>query len=142
MWNIGETEINGKIVKLQREKYNKLLDILPSLLDDVETFKKLCIIIDECTVKLNVLKLKEILEKFEIIEQDFSSKARRKSLILCSRIALDPDLSSKGKDQKFPFGGLIVYGNSSMVYFFFQNPKFLDSMQFYMTLLDLGNLPR
>ena len=80
MWNIGETEINGKIVKLQREKYNKLLDILPSLLGDVETFKKLCIIIDECTVKLNVLKLKEILEKFEIIEQDFSSKEKKEKV--------------------------------------------------------------
>ena len=42
---------NNQSLQLQREKYDKLLDMLPSLLDYVETFEKFCIIIDECTVE-------------------------------------------------------------------------------------------
>ena len=42
---------NNQSLQLQREEYDKLLDMVPSLLGYVETFKKSCIIIDECTVK-------------------------------------------------------------------------------------------
>ena len=42
---------NNKSLQLQREEYEKLLDMLPSLLDYVESFKKSCIILDECTVE-------------------------------------------------------------------------------------------
>ena len=42
---------NNQSLKLQREEYDKLLDMLPSLLGYVETFKKSCIIIEECTVE-------------------------------------------------------------------------------------------
>ena len=42
---------NNQSLQLQREEYDKLIDMLPSLLGYVETFKKSCIIIDECTVE-------------------------------------------------------------------------------------------
>ena len=85
---------------------------------------------------MNVQKLNEILRVFEIIRQDFSSNTKRKNLFLCTCIVLSPDINLKEMDQKFPIGGLIGYGNSCMDYFL-QTPKFLDYMQFYMTLLDL-----
>ena len=40
---------NNQSLQLQREEYDKLLDMLPSLLGYVETFKKSRIIIEECT---------------------------------------------------------------------------------------------
>ena len=83
---------------------------------------------------MTVQKLNEILRIFEIIKQDFSSNTKRKNLFLCTCIVLDPDINLKEMDQKFPFGELIGYGNSCMDYFI---AKFLDYMQFYMTLLDL-----
>ena len=42
---------NNQSLQLQREEYDKLIDMLPSLLGYVETFKKSCIIIDKCTVE-------------------------------------------------------------------------------------------
>ena len=42
---------NNQSLQLQREEYDKLLDMLPSLLGYVETFKKSCIIIHECAVE-------------------------------------------------------------------------------------------
>ena len=38
-------------VTSKKEEFDKLLDMLPSLQGYVETFKKSCIIIDECTVE-------------------------------------------------------------------------------------------
>ena len=67
---------------------------------------------------MNVQKLNEILRVFEIITQDFSSNTKRKNLFLFTCIVLDPDINLKEMDQKFPFGGLIRYGNSCMEYFF------------------------
>ena len=67
---------------------------------------------------MNVQKLNEILRVFEIIRQDFSSNTKRKNVFLCTCIVLDPDINLKEMDQKFPFGGLIGYGNSCMDYFF------------------------
>ena len=67
---------------------------------------------------MNVQKLNEIQRVFEIIRQDFSSSTKRKNLFLCTCIVLDPDINLKEMDQKFPFGGLIGYGNSCMDYFF------------------------
>ena len=86
---------------------------------------------------MNVQKLIEILRIFEIIRQDFSSNTKRKNLFLFTCIFLDPDINLKEMDQKFPFGGLIGYGNSCMDYFLANSSTFLDYMQFYMTLLDL-----
>ena len=43
--------------QLQREEYDKLLDMLPSLLGYVETFKKSCIITDECTVEKELTEI-------------------------------------------------------------------------------------
>ena len=73
---------------------------------------------------MNVQNLNEILRIFEIIKQDFSSITKRKNLFLCTCIILDPDINLKELDQKFPFGGLIGYGNSCMDYFF-ANSKIL-----------------
>ena len=67
---------------------------------------------------MNVQKLNEILRVFEIIRQDFSSNTKRKNVFLCTCIVLDPDINLKEMDQKFPFSGLIGYGNSCMDYFF------------------------
>ena len=41
------------IFTLHREEYDKILDILSSLRGYVETYKKPCIIIDECTVEID-----------------------------------------------------------------------------------------
>ena len=66
---------------------------------------------------MNIQKLNEILRVFEIIRQDFSSNTKKKNLFLCTCIVLDPDINLKEVDPKFPFGGLIGYGNSCMDYF-------------------------
>ena len=42
---------NNQSLQLQREEFDKLLDMLPSLLGYVEIFKKSCMNIDECTVE-------------------------------------------------------------------------------------------
>ena len=42
---------NNQCIQLQRKEIVKLLDMLPSLIRYVETFKKSCIIIDECTAE-------------------------------------------------------------------------------------------
>ena len=42
---------NNQSLQLQREEYDKLLDMLPSLLGYVETFQKSCIFVDKCTVE-------------------------------------------------------------------------------------------
>ena len=43
---------NIQSLQLQREKYDEILDILLSILDYVEKYKKSCDIIDECTVEI------------------------------------------------------------------------------------------
>ena len=48
---IGNQWNNNQFLQLQREEYDKLLDIHPSLLGYVETYKKSSIINDECTVE-------------------------------------------------------------------------------------------
>ena len=67
---------------------------------------------------MNVQKLIEILKNFDLIKHDFSSNTKRKNYFLCTCIVLDPNINLKEMDQKFPFGGLIGYGNSCMDYFF------------------------
>ena len=42
---------NNQSLQLQREIYDKILHILPSLLGYGETYIKSCIIIDKCTVE-------------------------------------------------------------------------------------------
>ena len=41
---------NNQKFQLEKKEYDNLVDFIPSLLSYVETFKKTCIIIDECTV--------------------------------------------------------------------------------------------
>ena len=59
-------EINAKIVNLfnYKEKNMKLLDMLPSLLGYVETFKKFCISIDECTVEIERTEIEQNSKNF------------------------------------------------------------------------------
>ena len=85
---------------------------------------------------MNVQKLNEVLRNFDLIKHDFSSNTKRKNYFLCTCIVLDPNINLKEMDQKFPFGGLIGYGNSCMDYFL-QIQKFSDFMLFYMMQLDL-----
>ena len=85
---------------------------------------------------MNVQKLNEVLRNFDLIKHDFSSNTKRKNYFLCTCIVLDPNINLKEMDQKFPFGGLIGYGNSCMDCFL-QIQKFSDFMQFYMMQLDL-----
>ena len=42
---------NIQKLQLEKEEYDKLVDFIPSVLAFVETFKKTCIIFDECTVE-------------------------------------------------------------------------------------------
>ena len=81
---------------------------------------------------MNVQKLNEILRIFKIIKQEFPSNSRRKNLFLCTCNVLDPDINLKDMDTKFPFGGLIGYGNSCMNYFFANSKIF----RLYATLHD------
>ena len=85
---------------------------------------------------MNVQKLNEVLRNFDLIKHDFLSNTKRKNYFFCTCIVLDPNINLKEMDQKFPFGGLIGYGNSCMDYFL-QIRKFSDFMQFYMMQLDL-----
>ena len=71
---------------------------------------------------MNVQKLNE--RDFEIIKQDLSSNTKREIVFLCTCIGLDPDINFKEMDQKFHFGGLIGFGNSSMDYFFAKSKIF------------------
>ena len=65
----------------------------------------------------------------------FSSNTKRENVFLCTCIVLDPDINLKEMNQKFHFGGLIGYGNSSMDYFFAKSKIF--RLHEDMTLLDL-----
>ena len=47
----GNTWKNNQRFQLEEEEYDKLVDFIPSVLSYVKTFKKTCIIIDECTVE-------------------------------------------------------------------------------------------
>ena len=47
----GNTWKNNQNFQLERKEYDNLVDFIPSVLSYVETFKKTCIIIDECTVE-------------------------------------------------------------------------------------------
>ena len=47
----GNTWKHNQKFQLKKEEYDKLVDFIPSVLSYVETFKKTCIIIDECTVE-------------------------------------------------------------------------------------------
>ena len=47
----GNTWKNNQNFQLEKKEYDNLVDFIPSVLSDVETFKKTCIIIDECTVE-------------------------------------------------------------------------------------------
>ena len=67
---------------------------------------------------MNVQKLIELLRNFDLIKHDFSSNTKRKNYFLCTCFVLDPNINLKEIDQKFPFGGLIGYGNSCRDYFF------------------------
>ena len=42
---------NNQNFQLEKKEYDNLVDFIPSVLSYVETFKKTCIIIDECTVE-------------------------------------------------------------------------------------------
>ena len=48
----GKRWENNQSVQLQKEEFGNLLDIIPLLLDYVGNFEKTCILIDECTVKI------------------------------------------------------------------------------------------
>ena len=73
---------------------------------------------------MNVKKLNKILRLFEIIRQNFPSNTTRKNLFHCTCFVLDPDINLIEMDQKYPFGGLIGYGNSCMDYFFANSKVF------------------
>ena len=47
----GNTWKNNQNFQLEKKEYDNLVDLIPSVLSYVETFKKTCIIIDECTVE-------------------------------------------------------------------------------------------
>ena len=47
----GNTWKNNQNFQLERKEYDNWVDFIPSVLSYVETFKKTCIIIDECTVE-------------------------------------------------------------------------------------------
>ena len=85
---------------------------------------------------MNVQKLNEIIRNFDLIKFEFSSNTNTKNYFICTCIILDPNINLKEMDQKFPFGGLIGYGNSCTDYFL-QIQKFSEFKQFYMMQLDL-----
>ena len=47
----GNTWKNNQNFQLEKKEYDNLVDFIPSVLSYEETFKKTCIIIDECTVE-------------------------------------------------------------------------------------------
>ena len=47
----GKTWKNNPKLPLEKKGCDKLVDSVPSVLSFVETFKKICIIIDECSVE-------------------------------------------------------------------------------------------
>ena len=73
--------------------------------------------------KMNVQKLKEILRNLDLIKHEVSLKTKRKNYFLCTCIVLDSNINLKEMDQKFPFRGLIGYGNSCTDYFLANSKK-------------------
>ena len=98
--------------------------------------EKLVSLLTNALYKMNILKLKEILRNFDLIKHDFSSNTKRKNFFLCTGNVLNPNINLKEMDQKFPFGCLIGYGYSCMVYFF-ANSKIFRLDAIYMMQLDL-----
>ena len=60
----GNTWKNNQNFHLEKKEYDNLVDFIPSVLSYVETFKKTCIIIDECTVENERSEIERNSQKF------------------------------------------------------------------------------
>ena len=100
----GNTWKNNQKFQLKKEEYDKLVDFIPSVLSYVETYKKTCIITDECTVENERLELNKILRNFDLTKFDFSSNTKRKNNFFCTCIVLDPNINVKKMDKNFLLG--------------------------------------
>ena len=100
----GNTWKNNQKFQLKKEEYDKLVDFIPSVLSYVETYKKTCIITDECTVENERSELNKILRNFDLTKFDFSSNIKRKNNFFCTCIVLDPNINLKKMDKNFLLG--------------------------------------
>ena len=109
-----------------KKEYDNLVDVIPSFLSYVETFKKICIIIDECTV-----------------ENDFFIKYKKKKLLSLYLYCFGPKHKFERNGPKISFWGSNWIRKYTCTYIiivritFLQIQKFSDFMQFYMMQLDL-----
>ena len=60
----GNTWKNNQNFQLEKKEYDNMVDFIPSVLSYVETFKKTCIIIDECTVENERSEIESSSQKF------------------------------------------------------------------------------
>ena len=75
----GNTWKNKQKFQLEKEEYDKLVDFIPSVFSDAETFKKQTVsLLKNAMLKMKVQKLEEILRNFDSIKYDFSLNKKRK----------------------------------------------------------------
>ena len=65
---------------------------------------------------MDVLFLISVFRLYPGLKMTFEHNSVRKNLILSACFCWNSRLSLRGMDQKFKFGGLIGYGNSSLDY--------------------------
>ena len=121
---------------MEKEEFDKLVDFIPSVLSYIETFKKTCIIIDECTVENYIQKLIEVLRYFDLIKYDFSSNKKEKTTFFVP-VFFGPEHKLEKNGIKILFWGFNWIRNVLYGLLFLQIQKFSDFMHFYMMQLDL-----
>ena len=105
---------------LKLTEYKKLLAKRVYLLSYIDIFHKRCIVLDETTVynqnktltRMDVLFLISVFRLYPGLKRSFEHNSVRKNLFLSACFCWESRLSLHEMDQKFPFGGLIGYGNS------------------------------
>ena len=84
---------------------------------------------------MDVLFLISVFPLYPGMKMTFKHNSVRKNLFLSACFCWDSRLSLREMDQKFPFGGLIGYGNSYLDAVF-RYSKYSDCMQYYTMLLE------
>ena len=102
--------------------------MLPSLLGYVETFKKSCIIIDECTVENNVQKLHESLRIFLRLLSKISHQIQKEEIFFFVPDCFGLGHKFKRNVPKTSFLEVLLDTETPVWITFLQTPKFVITL--------------
>ena len=117
-WN--NLYLKDNVVDLKLTEYQSLLAKQLYLLSYIDIFYKRCIIlmkklfITQTPSRMDILFRMSIFRLYPGLKMSFEHNSCRKNLFLSACFCWDSRLSLCEMDQRFVFGGLIGYGNSSL----------------------------